>query len=188
MRARQPRPKIRSLWDMVKVDGCAFMVAIMKLKRCADDIAKDIGCLDTGLLTTRREMELDNVRAIIETLSSLDNKLAVRKAKDIELGIRFQGFLESDHCLPMPRMFDELKERIEQELEGRLIYAFDEYEAKCINKGKDLFDPFAVEAFPSTKYELEEAAQCLGHARYTACVFSSNESSGKLFICHRPKA
>ena len=60
---------------------------------------------------------------------------------------------------------------IVNELEDRMVCYFNDDETKFLVSGNSLFDPLVIGAFPSAKNDLEEAAQCLGHARYTACVF-----------------
>ncbi|HXO41386.1 MAG TPA: hypothetical protein VN999_08065 [Thermoanaerobaculia bacterium] len=69
--------------------------------------------------------------------------------------------------------FPELRRRIDHELQS-VIFLRVPQERERFFDGRERFGDEAETAFPSARYDMEEAAKCFALARYTACVLHLN--------------
>ncbi|MCY4642412.1 MAG: hypothetical protein OXC41_06920 [Gammaproteobacteria bacterium] len=65
----------------------------------------------------------------------------------------------------------ELRNRVVDDFKHPALYCFNAVEKNLIEQGEEVFAQKVRDIFTDTKYDLEEAVQCLGFSRYTACVF-----------------
>ncbi|MGH6792180.1 MAG: hypothetical protein ACRECF_05515 [Methyloceanibacter sp.] len=116
---------------------------------------------------TNAPFAADSVQALMEILASLDMNVSWRKARQLHLLMTQKanatmGLLAKRYC-------EELRERIEHELEGKAIY-FVSCRVELLESSTPLFGVEVFDAFPSANDDIAEAAACLALGRATACV------------------
>jgi len=65
---------------------------------------------------------------------------------------------------------DELNARINDELESGYFFKLDHDKKRCY-EAQNLFGLTVYNAFPSSRYDIQEAGSCFACGRWTACVF-----------------
>jgi hypothetical protein len=74
------------------------------------------------------------------------------------------------HIDDLADLIKRLMEEVEFELEGLMVFSILKEDAEFYEKPEKWF-PASPNAFPSAKYDIEEACKCYALERYTACVY-----------------
>lgn len=74
------------------------------------------------------------------------------------------------HIDDLADLIGTLMETLEFELERKMVFCIPREDAEFYEKPEKWF-PNSPTAFPSAKYDIEEACKCYALERYTACVF-----------------
>lgn len=115
------------------------------------------------------------MKNLITQLDVLELKVSIAKAQRIINFVR-HAVVTDDHAAKvkasaMSQSLSELRERIEVELEGRIIYYVPSRNASFIRSAETAFGPDVSDKFPGTVADIAEASACLGMSRNTAVVF-----------------
>ncbi len=155
---------------MLTIQGHALFHALNSLstidyiaKKDADWVYKDAN----QIAQVRRHL-----KALITQLEKLDIRLSIKKAQQLlvylDLSEKYEPSLIASK---ISSGLEELRERIEQELEDRTLYYVSPQKASLVSDGAKAFGEKVIDKFPDAIADLSEAAQCLGLSRNTACVF-----------------
>ena len=111
----------------------------------------------------------EQVQLLREQLLELNLPVSAKTAARLTFGLT-----KPDHDKPdtwavyIKRLIEELRKRVEDELEGKAIYYVSDH--VDLLSDSPLFGDEVDEAFPSARYDISEAGCCLALRRSTACV------------------
>ena len=109
---------------------------------------------------------------LLSQLKILNLKLSKYKAEEIKRYLSLkQPYSTQVKAKRISTSLEELRERIEEELEDRALYYLDLPAAELLDRGASVFGSDVTNKFPESLADLGEATQCLGLSRNTACVF-----------------
>lgn len=162
--------RLWSLWDMLKIEGHALFGALNLLEKL-----EKIATGEPQAIYENAEM-IEAMRGglndIIAQLTKLDTRLARKKAEAILMALKIAPRHEAAAVAAViSRQLEELRERIQQELEDRAIYFLSPPEAAMFEQGIGSFAPGIRDRFADMSTDLGEAAYCLALSRNTACIF-----------------
>jgi hypothetical protein len=110
------------------------------------------------------------VDGLVEQLRDLELKVSLKKATMVQRALKNIGVGKNSVLAQILKgYFKELRERIEDELDGRSIY-YIATNTELLEAETPLFGSDVDDAFPSARYDIEEASKCLALRRSTACV------------------
>ena len=157
---------------MLTVYGYEFMFAFREIQNAYALASKPHQCQHVDIEGIKKTLE-----GLTIYLESVELKSAKRQAARVNLAIdtilhpsMHSGSIEDKYSFVAGHL-RELITRIVDDLEDRAVCYFDDEETKFLSKGRDMLGEHVVSTFPKAKTDLEEATNCYGHARYTACVF-----------------
>jgi len=160
-----PKRGLVSLWDMLEYNAGSFYEyaqLLEKARNLAQSFKGEKKIFGAELRLTLSG-NLGELRAYCEQLKA---KSAVRHLD------RFIDLCRNDfEAGDFPYRFDELTERIREDLQDRSILILSEDDGAYYNNAVPLFGDEVVKAFPRAVADLEEAGKCLGLERYTASAF-----------------
>ena len=174
----QPCERLTTLWDMlIKIEEHELFEAISDLAEYVymgrDDpshVYEDpefVQQLKDAL--DRMKTQVSRFKDHPEDLKSPLLQLNKMKYVLSSTGDEFDTEFAADN---ISRDFGVFKDLIFVELKGRLFYYISGTRAaKRIQQGKQEFGNQVLIQFPEARYDLDEAAKCMGFELYTACVF-----------------
>lgn len=154
--------RLWSLWDMLRFHADKFMSVL--------NILSNVESLLMGnaffKVPTNAPFVASQLETLIDLLRDLRLPVSVKKAEEIHL-IMTDMANEAMTQL-VKRKCEDLRNRIEDELEGRALYVV--YSNVELLEGPALFGAAVDKAFPSARHDIAEAGKCLAFRRSTACV------------------
>ncbi len=155
---------------MLKIDGAALFEAVNQLSEMEKIAFQDADWVYKN--PEKLRYMRDHVNALINQLKILDTRLAIKKAEQILISLADNLTYDPKIVASLvSKRLDELRERIEQELQDRAIYFLPPGEADLYNSGIKAFDREIVDRFGDLSTDLGEAVYCLSLSRTTASVF-----------------
>lgn len=166
--AADQRPgHIVSLWDMLRFYAERFVSALNHLQQLEVFLEHDPAWVFAP------ERQADFVRQadeLIAVLRPMGLRLTLKKAETFRFGLVRPRVDQLDiFARLMRRHIEDIRERLEQELEGTVIYSFSAL-TDYLEPQESLFGLEVDQKFPSASEEIEEAGKCLALRRATACV------------------
>jgi hypothetical protein len=171
---RDPSPwgtrRLWSLWDMLQINFQALLSALHTLSQMTSIAANEPDWVFKN--ASNKAHMVTHLDALLVQLKILDLRLAVKKAESIRTFIVMDGDHSSSTLASVcSNGLAELRERIEQSLEDRLLYSVQPDRVEYIRKSLVIYGKEVLEVFIDAAYDLAEATTCLGMSRNTACVF-----------------
>ena len=165
-----PHNRLRSLWDMHRIDGKALLDALETLASMDSIASQDP---DWVYKSDRVQGMVRALNEVAEQLEILDARLALRVARRMLIGIQELNpkYDAKTVAAVTSKNLGELKARLVDELDDRAIYYVPPAQAQLVADAALSFGQRVVDSFPDMTTDLGEAAACLGLARNTACVF-----------------
>lgn len=149
--------RLRSLWDMLKLDAYKFMIVVRELQALESTVRGRKGLIESKVVTTNNV----SINIVVKTLESLALTHSVKVAEKLLFDVKT---VEEFH-----RGLDHLNTSLEIELQGRNFYGplpqYAEYYDAPMLFGADVFSKFS-----SANNDIAEAGTCLALERGTACV------------------
>ena len=168
--------RLTTEWNMLQISGHYLVLALNQITTIETIINGATGRVmenvldqdDGGLVYA-----LGLLQGVLEdlTLSVSNEKVrAIKIAIDLlrKKGARLDIEVIKGTLLPA---LQELRSRIQDELEGKVLYHVTPQEVAFIHQAENLFEATARAQFPEVVEDLSEGAICFGFNRYTACVF-----------------
>lgn len=161
--------KLRSLWDMLEVNGSFFVAAIDGLRDAQGLIEEDPAYLKPENLTTWFDM-----------LGGELKKLGCRQADKKLANIRFlfkQAHPHQANFSPkviasnFNKNMNEVWSRLKDELEDQKLYCVSGRDAEYLGPVAEIYGEAVAATFNDQLYDLEEAAKSIAFGRGTASVF-----------------
>jgi HEPN domain-containing protein len=157
-----PQHGLVSLWDMLQFHADRFVSIINHLFTIEHIIENDPADFwrSSGAYVAHRLEELE------AQLRSLDLPVSAKKAADLQLMFRSETAMSA----LAKRYIEELRGRIEDELEGKQIFYMSDPQ-RFYSEPLRIFGYDINDKLPGVGEDLEEAAKCLALKQGTACVF-----------------
>lgn len=156
---------------MFELKAHAFVAALSRLEDLNNIANGDADWLYDDL--GRRDWFIATIDALLEHLELMRLRLAIKKAEDIRSLVRNNAGKGQNAVLAklIAQKFGELRERVEQELEDRIIYCISTDRSEYLKSIETPFGDDVILKFPDASSDLTEASYCLAMSRNTACVF-----------------
>lgn len=162
--------RLWSLWDMLEINAHTILSALSSLAQMTMIAERDPNWVYAD--ASRRRVMVTHLDSLITQLQILDLRLAVKKAETFKAYINSTVSTDTSVVASLcSRTLEELRERIEQSLEDRLVYAIPPGNAAYIRQSLVIYGKDVPEVFIDAAYDLAEATTCLGMSRNTASVF-----------------
>jgi hypothetical protein len=165
--------KLWSLWDMLKIDGSVFyeaMSTIAKIRAIGDALPND----ESLKKKLSQSVKPNTIQVMKDRLTSLKRELETMGARMTELAVdRAVHVIDSDAVAgDLGRACGEIDSRMMDELSLINLYVVDVKNAHFLGDepSKNPFGDSVAEKFPSSTYDISEAAKCLAVRRWTASV------------------
>jgi hypothetical protein len=157
---------------VLKINASDFTRAISLLQRVQALIGTGAGHNDATVLTekpvskTVKEGSERHLNSLIEAIVPIGMPLSVKSIGRMKDGLQRDKFTFSE----MRSAYAEIEGRIYDELDLMSWFCIDKRKADFYEPAAPLFGAEVDLKFPSAKYEIEEAGNCLALRRSTACV------------------
>lgn len=160
--------KLTNLWEMQRIEAHKVIAAYAVLKTTAKT-ATPQGWKNPETTKLFTQM-LDDMKA---HLQPLDLRVSLHLVENLAVVVNVGPQLDATHALgdEVSRRLTELESCIQKELEDCAFYSLTKGEAKCIGRGANLFGEQVVLRLPRARYDLGEAARCMGFGCHTAAIF-----------------
>lgn len=170
--ARNFRPgRIWSLWDMYALHAQHFVMAINALVQLNEIAARDPNWVISD--QSKREHLIKMMDVLKTELANLQLPMAIKQADKMRISIEnlHSKYPPQTLASRLSTNLEELKSRIEDELEGRVVYCLSPSEADYAISTEPPFGQDVSDKFTKSTFDLEEARKCLAFGRWTASVF-----------------
>lgn len=142
-------------------------IAVLNLLSAVEELLIETDKQPTFLTAENAAYVGSKLSDMIEQLSALQLNVSKKKAEQLHFALT-----GSNPPKPyfLKRYCEELRERIQDELEGKPIY----YIPSHVDLLEEAVDSFGIDVaivFHRAQYDIEESAKCLALRRSTACVF-----------------
>ena len=118
---------------------------------------------------SRRSYLVGMLDTLILHLNSLGLTLALKKAETLKITMDMNYEDTKSHATFINQNFSELQDRIRDELEGKVFYAF--LKNTDLLSGQSLFGKEVEDRFSKASEDISEAGKCVALERPTASVF-----------------
>jgi hypothetical protein len=154
--------RLWSLWDMLRFHADRF-VNLLNLLNTIESLLNNEQFFQ---VETNAPFVAQRLTDLMEQLTALRMNVSNKKAEQIYLLMinpnPTMAGLAKRYC-------EDLRERIEHELDGKAIY-FVSNRVELLEVSEPLFGSAVDEKFPSARFDIEEAGKCLALGRATASV------------------
>ena len=159
-----------SLWEMLRFHAKSFVEGFNYLIQ----LEIMVGLTQFNNTLEIQESQLlfigNHVKNLREQLQELGLSVSAKKAGELCFGLTtpVHGVSSSARYQLLQKNSEELRQRVEDELEGKALYYVSDH--VDLLSGAPLFGEQVDDAFPSARHDIAEAGCCLALRRSTACV------------------
>jgi hypothetical protein len=160
--------RVWSLWEMLEFNAHSFVHSMNGIAHLVGIANRDAKWLLKD--QSRKDFLLGILDTLILHLKNLNLRLSLKKAETLKFSLNMKYEDTTSHAAFIDQNFNELKERIQDELEGKVFYAFSK-DTEYLLADAPLFGEEVGDKFPKATEDISEAGKCLALERSTASVF-----------------
>ena len=159
--------RLVSLWDMLRFRADKFVEVLNLLNRAETVLSGPETFFGNSETVAYVAFQVGELK---KQLDDLQLKTSAKKADNLHFALTKAKRDRLDVLAQIvKRDCEELRERIQHELEGRAFYYISDH-VHLLEDGSPLFGVEVDDAFPSARFDITEAGRCLALRRSTACV------------------
>lgn len=165
-----PSGQIRSLWDVLEINGQAFMTAVQEIRRVQTfmDQASDQDAWKATIKDEQRPPVGAAVAGIVEATQQLYARAAKISAERLAHNVDHNAAFT---WAELREAMVDIDSRLRDELGLVKLFVLSDQETIYLKPGSELFGQLIADRYPSMIFDLEEAAKCLALGRSTASAF-----------------